>query len=105
MRTSEVETPKHVAYVDMRRTPITHVLRGLVRREHIEQSELESFIKECGTSPSGRTEFFDGTSEDGWIEFHRTVLKVGSQVCLLHEACGLAADIETHFEKVVVNVL
>jgi hypothetical protein len=96
---------KGIAYVDRRLTPVTHVIQGLVPRCSVRQSELESFIRVHGLGPSGRTEYFDGTKDDGWIEFHRTVLGVGTPEYFLHDASVLAGDIERHFKEVTVTLI
>lgn len=104
MCTSAITTPHSTAHVILPSGPLfskngqTRVLRALIWRASITQSELAAFIQEYGFGPDGRTERHDGTRRDGLIELERTVPNVRTHNELLQQACVFANQMEEHFE-------
>lgn len=103
MCTSALTTPLSTARVILPPGPIfsktgqTRVLRALIWRASITQSELATFIQQHGFGPNGRTERHDGTRRDGLIELERTVPNVRTHNELLQQACVFANQMEEHF--------
>lgn len=112
MSTSLITTPLSTARVILPPGPIfsksgqPRVLRALIWRASISQSELAMFIHHHGFGPDGRTERYDGTRSDGLIELERTVPNVRTHNELLQQACVFANQIKEHFahlEEVTVH--
>ena len=93
------------AYVDTKLQGSPPSLRGLVPRSSVSQPEIEAFLALYAFSSDGKTEYVDGSREDDYLEFGRTVSRIGPPEFMLHDACIFAENLEDHFKGIEVSVL